>query len=643
MKRPDFKLLASLSLAILTMVMSLFSSSTVSAYGSTENFYFKDFTGDYYLTREDDGTSNLMVVEQFTAVFPSYDQNHGITRRIPFTNNGGKNLTIDTGSRLRIDVQRNGRDENVNKVEQADNYYTVYIGDADEYVHGEQVYTLTYEFTNVMLDFENWQELYWDTNGSGWAQRFNAVTARVHLTPELREKFTGDTSCYVGKYGENGASRCTTSKLDDGMEFSASKLSSYENLTFVMNFAANTFALPPQRFDFRLVVTTIILVLTGAVVIFLAVKSLRDTAEKRKYYKEKFVKPEYAPPADITVAEMASNYIGPGAMGDTKVATLLDLAVQHKIEIVKTEKPGMFGKTKTQWVIKIKTNTLNKQQAIVLKILAGDDTALHMDQELPLKSHTATTTLTNLSTQFLESVKKGLESKGLAEKGKQGTSGAKTKKINIVTKLIIATSVWFVGGVFLMIFAFDDLPTYKYVIGGEGLFDPNEQFGILHLIDIFWFIGVVIFGVAISIKCAKFASRTMKGLDYSKYMEGLRLYIQMAEADRLKMLQSVKGADTTHKGIVKLYEKLLPYAVIFRLEKSWLSELGKYYEMDDVAAPTWYVGVGAFSAREFSSAMASASSSMSSVITSSTSSSSSGSGGGGFSGGGGGGGGGGGW
>ena len=125
------------------------------------------------------------------------------------------------------------------------------------------------------------------------------------------------------------------------------------------------------------------------------------------------------------------------------------------------------------------------------------------------------------------------------------------------------------------------------------------------------------------------------------------MYMEMAEADRLKMLQSVKGADTTHEGVVRLYEKLLPYAILFKLEESWLKELSRYYEFDDVVQPAWYIGVGAFSARDFSAAMISASQSVSSTIahstTSASSSGSSGFGGGGFSGGGGGGGGGGGW
>ena len=117
----------------------------------------------------------------------------------------------------------------------------------------------------------------------------------------------------------------------------------------------------------------------------------------------------------------------------------------------------------------------------------------------------------------------------------------------------------------------------------------------------------------------------------------------MAEKDRLEFLQSVKGADTSDKGIVKLYEKLLPYACLFGVEKSWMEELNKYYDRIADYDPYWYYGDGYITGYMLGSMMSSVNSSISSGSMSSSSSSSSGGGGGGFSGGGGGGGGGGGW
>jgi hypothetical protein len=80
--------------------------------------------------------------------------------------------------------------------------------------------------------------------------------------------------------------------------------------------------------------------------------------------------------------------------------------------------------------------------------------------------------------------------------------------------------------------------------------------------------------------------------------------------------------------IVKIYERLLPYATPFGLEKEWAGELGKYY---DQHPPDWYDGgsVGAFSAGYFAGSIASFGSSVSSSYSASASASSSGGSGGG--------------
>ena len=135
---------------------------------------------------------------------------------------------------------------------------------------------------------------------------------------------------------------------------------------------------------------------------------------------------------------------------------------------------------------------------------------------------------------------------------------------------------------------------------------------------------------------------SLKGSEMKEYLLGLKMYMKMAEADRLKYLQSVEGAERiiSNEGgaKVKLYEKLMPYASIFGIEKSWNRvlevEYGDY-------TPDWYVGQGAFNAMAFSSTMNNISSSMNSYSSSTGSSGSGFSGG--SAGGGGGGGGGGGW
>jgi len=133
-----------------------------------------------------------------------------------------------------------------------------------------------------------------------------------------------------------------------------------------------------------------------------------------------------------------------------------------------------------------------------------------------------------------------------------------------------------------------------------------------------------------------------KGVALRDHLAGLRRYIQVAEADRIRFLQSPEGAERARidasdpAQVVELNERLLPYAVLFGQEKRWLAELGRHYEQRG-ATPDWYAGTGAFNAVAFASGIGSVSTSVASTY----SASSGGSTGGAVSGGGGGGGGGG--
>jgi hypothetical protein len=138
---------------------------------------------------------------------------------------------------------------------------------------------------------------------------------------------------------------------------------------------------------------------------------------------------------------------------------------------------------------------------------------------------------------------------------------------------------------------------------------------------------------------------TERGRAARDHLEGLKVYLELAEADRLRMLQSPEGALRTGgpEAVLKLHEKLLPYAVLFGLERDWSRVLAAEYA-ERGSDPEWYAGRSAFDAAAFSAGVGSfASASSTSWSGSASSSSSSGSGGGGSSGGGGGGGGGGGW
>jgi uncharacterized membrane protein YgcG len=135
------------------------------------------------------------------------------------------------------------------------------------------------------------------------------------------------------------------------------------------------------------------------------------------------------------------------------------------------------------------------------------------------------------------------------------------------------------------------------------------------------------------------------------HLDGLKLYLTVAEEERLRVLQSPQGAERIDVGdnlqLVKLYEKLLPWAVVWGVEDQWMRELAVRVAATDTT-PDWFVGANGFETALFSTAVRGVITTTSATVSSSSwsgssggSSFSGGSFGGGFSGGGGGGGGGG--
>jgi uncharacterized membrane protein len=128
------------------------------------------------------------------------------------------------------------------------------------------------------------------------------------------------------------------------------------------------------------------------------------------------------------------------------------------------------------------------------------------------------------------------------------------------------------------------------------------------------------------------SARTALGVEIKEHLKGLKEYIKTAEKDRIDFHNAPEKNP-------ELFEALLPFAIIFGLEKKWAKEFDDLH----MSEPSWYSGGSytSFSALAFVGDMSSFSSTMASTSTSTPGGS--GSGGGGFSGGGGGGGGGGSW
>ncbi|TFD50878.1 DUF2207 domain-containing protein [Cryobacterium sp. Hh11] len=183
---------------------------------------------------------------------------------------------------------------------------------------------------------------------------------------------------------------------------------------------------------------------------------------------------------------------------------------------------------------------------------------------------------------------------------------------------------------------------------------------VITVVGGFWPLLFIVLGITtavVTFVCAgNLRPLTDSGAELRDYLKGVKLYIGLAEADRLRVLQSPEGAvrsvyqpengrpdltrtttaDAPSVQIVKLYERGLPLAILFGQEKERSKVLGGYYG-ESGTQPDWYLGTGMFQAELFAGAISSFSaSSAASWSGSATSSSTAGGRGGGFSGGGGG-------
>lgn len=577
--------------AVVAVLFVLASNVRVSA--SVDDFSFSSMTADYYLAKDSEGRSTLKVIEKLVAEFPAHDQNHGIERAIPEKYDGRpvslKMQSITDGSGKAIDFSTYDSGE-----------HTVFrIGDPDKYVHGSQVYELTYTLRDVTKAYQDTKsdEFYWDINGVLWRQPFGSVTARLHVDQALLPALTGSMSCYWGAQGSTN--RCDIARKGNIITASVGSLSAGQNMTIAVAFKPDTFmSYQPSLLDilFRvwiglLIVTTII----GLALLFwLAYRYQRLSNRSRELDP---IATEYVPPQDYSV--LVASQIGKDTKADT-TAQLIDLAVRHYLTIAQTKEKSPWRQAEYELTIVKSTETLKSEEKVFLETLFGGTAVGTKLQTKSLKnSYTVGSKLRKNATELTKVIKSDY---GLRHEDK--AVSRYFKKIGVIATVI---SIILVSPMLLIA-------------------------------------GLVAIGCGVSIH-----PLTNKGLELRRYMAGLKIYIELAETERIKALQSPEAATKTgvqvkgenDKKLVKLYERTLPYAILFGQEKQWNEQLAVRYENAN-ATPDWYVGTSAFNAAMFTSVLNDFSSSMNSYGASS-SSSSGGSSGGGSSGGGGGGGGGGGW
>ena len=567
--------------------------------GDVNDFTFTSLHADYTLGRDDDGTSTLTVVETFVADFPETDQNHGMKRAIPDSYNG---QPLDL--RL-ISVTDAGGAPRPAVVGRGDGQYTI-TSRSDGYVHGAQTYVFTYTLRHVTWYFgdDDADEFYWDVNGNGWSQPFGVVTATVHVPAALASALDGNRRCYAGAYGATTGCEISAAAGADGstvISATASDVAPEATMTIAVGFAPGTFTsfdTSPLASPWGWAQGVGGLGVLGAIVwaVIVRVRRLKDAPGRPT------VIAEYTPPEG---ADALLSAVFTGRTSKAVPAEVLEQAVGGSIRLLEGER-RVFGARKMQAQLVDASRVADADGRMLLEGLFGRAAAPG-----------AMFTFGGSSTRFTKAGQKML-----------AWATAEVKRRGWRRRVPAKTRAW------PMVLA---AAGFALTIGsGIGALASYVAPGFAA--------GLMVGGTAGFVASIVLLARrplSARGAEVRDHLEGLKMFIEWAEADRIRMLQSPSGAERVPvdpgdpRQMLRLYEKLLPYAVVFGQEKKWAEQLAVMYPAGQ--APYWYAGnTAAFNAAAFSAGIGSLTS-----AAASSSSTSGGSGGGGSAGGGGGGGGGG--
>ncbi|WP_394195201.1 DUF2207 domain-containing protein [Microbacterium foliorum] len=560
-----------------------------------DDFSYASWDARYEVGLDDDGRSHMHVTESLTARFPEVDQNKGIVRGLPTSY---ENAWLDV--RVLSVTDETGADVPY-ETEQEDGLLLVLTGD-DDYVRGLTTYVIEYEMRDVILAADSGvDEFYWDLLPLDSTQPVEDFRAEIVFDETMTDRLTGNARCYTGYQGSTN--ECDLVASPDGAQFAveAKELSPGEGITVAVGFDPGTAVQPSARQPDPVTDTVPAIAALGGLGLSVGSWIAVSAFKKKRRTSSGIIVAQYDVPDSLPPLLAAG--IVPGAK-DPIPAEIIHLAVRGLLRIEEgtdVEQPRLRRLPGGRIPDELDAQALDA-------LFVGADAA--GVAEVPSSSEDFAARMKTLSQSGIEAA----VSRGL-------TTKARSRGAMILQ--------WCAIGVVLAGFALG----LWGIIGGRVTAIPAFvaiAFGVF-LVLLSSFYGF-----------SKHTVLTAEGARLYEYLMGVREFIRVAEADRLRMLQSYTGAERRQDGsanVIVVYERLLPYAMLFGMENEWGAILEQVYAYEqrgaswigDPSAPFVRGQLVAFAATSHASATYAAPSA-------SSSSSAGGSFGGGFSGGGGGGG-----
>lgn len=544
--------------------------------------------------------ASIRVTETITAVFST--DLHGIYRTIPF-----RYTTLD-GGQASIPIEVTGVEQDGQAAKYSTNIdgsdVVIKIGDPNRTISGQHIYTIDYTAQAATNFFADHDELYWNVTGDQWDAPLSDVSATVQFTNLTTDTnsappLISQTACYTGAFGST-AQNCTQTQ-----EGPTASFTSQDYLTIVVGWPTGFVVKPANFDDLRSQGTTVppnpafqrpgwlAATLNSLAVLAVGVFMLRHwAAHGRDPQARKTVIAQYDPPDKLRPAEVYAVMHEQAPMRTLLPATIVDLAVRGYLQIreVSKEKFLGLGQYKDYELVRTKPadgQLRNFEKSILDVLFDVEFVGSELQPVVALSELKKRKYTSNPFSPVMSEVMGRMVSE------KYFTRNPMTTKISVSVLGVLMLG----GTIFLL---------------ASGVFAWG---GILA--------GLIILGFVPAMP-----QRSVKGAEAAWVGQGFKLFIDKAEQYRVKWQEREN-----------IFEKFLPYAMVFGLADKWSKALA-----DVAKQPDWYTGSSnqTFNTMVFLSAMNNFSSATTNSVVSAAASGSSGFSGG-SSGGGGGGGGGGGW
>jgi uncharacterized membrane protein len=504
--------------------------------------------------------SSIVVKEMIEVEF--HQSRHGIYREIPFQYRDDLGKVITTPTKVLSVTDELGKAWKY-QVKKTGPMVHIRIGDAKRYVKGHQAYVITYEVENVLLFFDDHDELYWNVTGNDWKAPIKEASAAVSLTMKDKSKHLMGAG-YEGRYGSK--EECGYEIFDNSGKFMTKRsLNVGEGLTIAFGWEKGLVSPPSSWKKFLWAINlreNWIFLFPILSVLYMANRWHRKGRDPRV---RESITVMYEPPKFDSQSLIPAEV---GTLIDEKLdakdmtSTIVGLAVKGYIKIEEMKKEGILFDKTDYYLKKVKNHdsNLNPFEIELMKDLFPAALPGTLISELKNKFYTN-----------LDELKKIL-------------FGELIRKKYFLNNPEKVRKSYIAAGIVALVFA---ILVFMFLTTNSGV--KSVIAGILTGVPILAF--------------AKFMPvKTRVGT--STYMDilGFQEFLNRAEKDRLERM-----------GDKELFSKFLPYAIALDVADNWAKAFEGIYQ----EPPDWFVspvGFRTFDPYIFSHSINSISSNLSSAM-----------------------------